>query len=129
MLKQKQEQSDNVQQGVQINLPICHRKNCLHKDGPVIKDLCYVFVQPCLIIQRYFAETPPIFKSPEHAANHCVGMSFHTECWQQELRDHGVTLFDMSKIKQTQKQTTIPDKPKIRPRVGKPNRRQKKKKR
>ena len=133
MSKQKQAQLPKVnkpQQGVPIKLPVCHRKNCLHKNGPVIKDLCYVFVQPALIIQRYLGEIPPIFKSAEHAANYNVGMSFHSECWQAELRDHGVKLFDVSPKPRIQHPAIFnAETQKSRPRVGQPARRQKKKKR
>ena len=76
----------------QNKFPICDR--CKKE----IQDNAYVIITPSIVLQKYFAQTPPIFKCHEHAENFTKGMRFHSDCWMDTLRDHGIPLHDMTKI-------------------------------
>jgi len=75
-----------------VKFPLCNR---CQKD---IQDAAFVVVQPAIILQKYFAQTPPLFKCPEHAENFTKNMVFHSDCWMDELRDHNVPIHNMTKI-------------------------------
>jgi len=77
--------------------------------GLPIKDLCYVLVQPALVLQRYIAQIPPIFKCKEQADNYSKSMSFHECCWMDELRDHGIKLHDIMAIAHNLQNNAIVD--------------------
>ena len=64
-----------------------------------IEDACLVYVQPALLLQKFFVQTPPLFHCPEHAENYAKSMVFHGDCWMDELRDHGVAIHDMKEVK------------------------------
>lgn len=72
--------------------PVC--SHC----GKIIEDVAFVEVRPTIVLQEYFAQTPPIFKCKEHAENYTKTMKFHADCWMDELRDHGVEIHDMKEV-------------------------------
>jgi len=72
--------------------PICNR--CQKE----ITVPAYVKIWPSIVLQELFEPMPAIFKTPEHAENFSKGMIFHTDCWMDELRDHGIKLHDIKKI-------------------------------
>jgi hypothetical protein len=63
-----------------------------------ITDIAVVEVRPAIILQKYLAQIPPIFKCPEHAENYTKPMRFHADCWMDELRDHGVEINNMTEV-------------------------------
>lgn len=76
----------------EIKFPICDR--CKKE----IQDIAYISVMPSLILQKFFAQIPPIFKCKEHAENYTKQMIFHDDCWMEELTDHDVEIHDMKEI-------------------------------
>jgi hypothetical protein len=64
-----------------------------------LEDVCFVHIQPALLLQKFYVQIPPIFTCPEHAENYAQSMRFHTDCWMDELRDHGVPIHDMTEVK------------------------------
>lgn len=44
------------------------------------------------------SKTPVIFAGPEHAFNYAQQIPMHPTCWMDTLRDHGIPLYDMSKV-------------------------------
>lgn len=72
--------------------PICNR--CQKE----IEDVAFIAVQPTIILQQFFVQTPPIFKCPEHAENFTKNMIFHDDCWLAELKDHNVPIHDMTEV-------------------------------
>ncbi len=63
-----------------------------------IEDIAYVKIQPAILLQEFFTQTPPLFSCPEHAENYSKGMTFHTDCWMAELKDHGIPIHDMTQV-------------------------------
>jgi hypothetical protein len=75
------------------DFPICNRCRL------PIEDPAYVYIQPALLLQHFYAQVPPLFSCPEHAANFAQKMVFHDDCWMDELRDHGALTHDMKEVK------------------------------
>ena len=75
-----------------LKFPICHR--CKKE----IEDVAYIAVSPAIILQKFFTQTPPIFKCKEQAENYSKQMIFHDDCWMDELKDHSVELHDIKAL-------------------------------
>lgn len=76
-----------------IEFPICSRCKLS------ITDAALVYIQPALLLQKFYAQVPPIFHCPEHAENFARTLLFHDNCWMEELKDHGVPIHDMKEVK------------------------------
>lgn len=73
--------------------PICNR--CQKP----IQDPALVYIQPAILLQKFFVQVPPLFSCPEHAQNFARVIIFHDDCWMEELKDHGVDIYDMKEVK------------------------------
>jgi hypothetical protein len=78
----------------EVKVPVVECDRC-HKP---IEEVAFVHIQPTILLQRFFTQTPPIFKCAEHAENFSVGMNFHPNCWMNELRAHKVKIHDMAEV-------------------------------
>ena len=72
--------------------PICSR--CKKP----IEDIAYVELSAAIILQKFFAQTPPIFKCPESAADYAKKIKLHDDCFMKTLTDHGFEIADMKKL-------------------------------
>lgn len=76
----------------EIKLPICNR--CQNP----IKEPMYIQAIPTLILQKSFTQMPPLFSCPEHAENYTKYMIFHDTCWIEELKEHGITIHNITEV-------------------------------
>ena len=73
--------------------PICNRCKL------PIEDTALIYIQPALLLQHFFAQVPPIFHCPEHAENFAQKLVFQSDCWMDELRDHGALIHNMTEVR------------------------------
>jgi len=66
-------------------------------------DLAFMLIQGTIIIDGSMPDKPVIFQSWEHAANYSMGYYAHTVCWQNELRNKGIQLYDITEKKRRDK--------------------------
>ncbi len=88
--------------------PICH---CC---GKPIEDVAFIEIIPTIILQKYFTQTPPIFKCKEQIENYTQRMRFHDDCWMKELENHGVELHNMTEVLKKYAQKTLDEISKIK---------------
>lgn len=75
-----------------LTLPMCDR--CKKS----ITDIAFIMASPSIVLNGIFDQSPAIFKCKEHAENFAKHMKFHSDCWMDELKDHGVPIHNMTEI-------------------------------
>jgi hypothetical protein len=63
-------------------------------------EVAFIFVQGTIMIDAKTPPQPTMFHSWEQASNYAQGYYAHSTCWMRELKNKGIELYDITKLRQ-----------------------------